>query len=502
MLSRAVPGTLWKYLEFSPKDMAELLTVKAIRDAVAAGTMTAEEVVKNCLAKIDAEDAQIGAFLEVFHERALAKAREIDAMKAKGEALPRLAGVPIAIKDNMLLTGEKASSGSKILQDYTSAYTATVVARLEAAGAIIVGRANMDEFAMGSSTESSAFQKTKNPWDTTRVPGGSSGGSCAAVAAGFVPAALGTDTGGSIRQPASFCGITGLKPTYGRVSRFGIVALASSLDQVGPFAHTVEDAMLIMEVIEGRDENDATSAELTDTPVAELLDPSLKGLRVGVPKEYFVDGMDPEVRARVEEAIKVFAMNGAEIVDISLPLSPYALATYYIIQPAEASSNLARYDGLRYGTRAPGALEESYLTARSEGFGLEVKRRIMLGSFILSAGYYDAFYKKALAVRNAIRKEFDDAFKKVDVIIGPTSPCVAWKLGEKSDDPIAMYLADIFTTSANIAGLPGISVPCGFANNLPVGLQIQAKPFDEMNLYRAAAGYQALTAWHTKIPNG
>lgn len=481
--------------------MSELLTVKAIRDAVAAGMVTAEEVVKNCLAKIDLEDPKIGAFLEVFPRRALEKAREIDAMKARGDVLPRLAGVPVAIKDNMLLSGEKACAGSKILQDYTSAYTATVVARLEAAGAIILGRTNMDEFAMGSSTETSAFQKTHNPWDLSRIPGGSSGGSAAAVAAGFVAASLGTDTGGSIRQPAAMCGIVGLKPTYGRVSRYGIIALASSLDQVGPFAHTVEDAMLIMEVIEGRDEHDATSAELTDKPVAELLEPSMKGLRVGVPKEYFIDGMDPEVRARVEEAIAVFKDNGAEIINISLPHTPYALPTYYIIQPAEASSNLARFDGMRYGTRAPGALEDSYLTARSEGFGLEVKRRIMLGAFILSAGYYDAFYKKSLAVRNALRQEFDEAYKQVDVIIGPTAPGTAWKLGEKSDDPIAMYLADIFTTSANITGLPGISIPCGLANGLPVGLQIQAKPFDEMKLYTAAAAYQAVTDWHMKLPS-
>lgn len=480
--------------------MSELLTVKGIRNAIAEGTVTAEEVVKNCLAKIDAEDAKIGAFLELFHTRALEKAREIDALKARGGQLPRLAGVPVAIKDNMLLMGEKASCSSKMLQEYTSAYSATVVARLEEAGAIIVGRTNMDEFAMGSSTETSAFQKTHNPWDLDRIPGGSSGGSCAAVAAGFVPVALGTDTGGSIRQPAAMCGVVGLKPTYGRVSRYGIIALASSLDQVGPFTHTVEDAMLVMEVIEGRDAHDATSAELADKPVAELLESNMKGLRVGVPKEYFIDGMDPEVRARVEEAIEVFKAQGAEIIDISLPLSPYALPTYYIIQPAEASSNLARFDGMRYGTRAPGALEDSYLTARSEGFGMEVKRRIMLGSFILSAGYYDAFYKKALAVRNALRKEFDEAFKQVDVILSPTAPGTAWKLGEKFDDPIAMYLADVFTTPANIAGLPGISIPCGFANNLPVGLQLQAKPFDEMSLYKAAAAYQAVTDWHTKLP--
>lgn len=480
--------------------MSDILTVKSARDAVASGAISAEELTKNCLAKIDAEDAKIGAFLEVFHGRALEKAREIDAMKARGESLPRLAGVPVAIKDNMLLMGETASSGSKMLQDHRAAYTATVVERLETAGAIILGRTNMDEFAMGSSTETSAYKKTRNPWDTTRVPGGSSGGSCAAVAAGFVAASLGSDTGGSIRQPAALCGIVGLKPTYGRVSRYGIMALASSLDQVGPFTHTVDDAMLIMEVIEGVDEHDATSVALQAKPIAELLEPTLKGLRVGIPKEYFIDGMDPEVRARVEEAIQVFKDNGATLVDISLPLTDYGLPAYYIIQPAEASSNLARYDGLRYGTRAPGSLEESYLQARSQGFGQEVKRRIMLGSFILSAGYYDAYYKKALAVRNAVRKEFDEAFKQVDVILSPTSPAVAWKLGDKFDDPVAMYLADVFTAPANIAGLPGISIPCGFADGLPVGLQIQGKPFDEIHVYQAAAAYQKLTNWHNQVP--
>lgn len=478
-----------------------LLTVKQIRDDIRSGKVTAEAIITERLKDIRLRDKDIGAFLETFDERALAKAKEIDAMKARGEDLPRLAGVPVAIKDNMLLEGHYASASSKMLAQYTSTYTATVVRRLEAAGAIIVGRTNMDEFAMGSSTESSAFQTTKNPWNKSKIPGGSSGGSGAAVAAGFVPAALGTDTGGSIRQPAAMCGVVGLKPTYGRVSRYGIIALASSLDQVGPFAHTVEDAMLIMEVIEGRDDKDATSVELSEAPVAELLTPSFEGLRIGVPQEYFIEGMDPLVQQTVKEAIAVFENNGAKVVEISLPLSPYALPTYYIIQPAEASSNLARYDGLRYGTRAEGTLEESYVKARSEGFGAEVKRRIMLGSFILSAGYYDAYYKKALAVRNALRKEFDQAFKRVDLIIGPTSPSVAWNLGEKFNDPIAMYLADVFTTPANIAGLPGISIPCGFAHGLPVGLQLQAKPFNEATLYRGSAAYQSVTDWHTQIPN-
>jgi aspartyl-tRNA(Asn)/glutamyl-tRNA(Gln) amidotransferase subunit A len=480
--------------------MSDVLTVKSARDAVKNGLTTAEELIKNCLAKIDAEDPKIGAFLEVFHGRALEKAREIDAMKAKGEDLPPLAGVPIALKDNMLVLGQKASSASKILKDYTAAYSATVVTRLEQAGAIILGRTNMDEFAMGASTETSAFQKTRNPWDLDKVPGGSSGGSCAAVAAGFVAAALGSDTGGSVRQPAGLCGIVGLKPSYGRVSRYGIMALSSSLDQVAPFTHTVEDAALIMSIMEGQDPHDATSVALEVKSDPAKISPNLKGLRVGVPKEYFIDGMDSEVKARVEEAIQVFKDNGAEIIDMSLALTEYALPAYYIIQPAEASSNLARYDGMRYGTRAEGGLEEAYLTARGEGFGPEVKRRIILGSFILSAGYYDAYYKKALAVRNAIRQEFDEAFKRVDVIVCPTSPTVAWKLGDKIDDPVAMYLADIFTAPANIAGLAAISIPCGFAHGLPVGLQLQVKPFNEATLYNAAAGYQALTDWHTRVP--
>lgn len=480
--------------------MEAFMTVRQIRDAVREGKLTATEIVEATLADIKKRDEKIGAFLETFDDAALAQAKKIDEMKKSGEDLPALAGVPVAIKDNMLYKGHISSAGSKMLAEYRSAYTATVVERLEKAGAIIIGRTNMDEFAMGSSTETSAFKKTGNPWDVTTVPGGSSGGSAVAVAAGFVPAALGSDTGGSIRQPAALCGVVGLKPTYGRVSRYGITALASSLDQIGPFTQTVEDAAMIMEAIEGKDPHDATSADLTETTVGELLTPSFEGLRVGVPKEYFIEGMDPDIRKVVMEAIDVFKKGGAEIIDISLPLTPYALPTYYILQPAEASSNLARFDGLRYGTRAPGNLEESYLRARGEGFGPEVKRRIMLGSFILSAGYYDAFYKKGLAVRAAIRKELDEAFKEVDIIIGPTSPAVSWKLGEKFNDPIAMYLNDIFTAPANIAGTPGISVPCGFVKDLPVGLQLQAKPFGEATLLRAAAAYQKVTTWHTYHP--
>ncbi|MFA5946689.1 MAG: Asp-tRNA(Asn)/Glu-tRNA(Gln) amidotransferase subunit GatA [Patescibacteria group bacterium] len=475
-------------------------TVREIRDAIRDGKLTAVEATESTLADIKKRDGEIHAFLELFETDALAQAKKIDELKKNGEVLPPLAGVPVAIKDNMLYKGHTASCGSKILAEYKSAYTCTAVQRLVDAGAVIIGRTNMDEFAMGSSTETSAFGNTMNPWDKKKVPGGSSGGSAAAVAAGFVPASLGSDTGGSIRQPASLTGIVGLKPTYGRVSRYGVTALSSSLDQIGPFAHTVEDAAMILEAIEGRDEHDATSVDLEETTVGELLTPDFKGLRVGVPKEYFIDGMDEDIAKLTREAIEVFRKGGAEIIEMSLPLTPYALPTYYIIQPAEASSNLARFDGMRYGTRAPGTLEESYLNARGDGFGAEVKRRIMLGTFILSAGYFDAFYKKALAVRTALRKEFDEAFKQVDVIIGPTSPTVAWNLGEKFNDPLAMYLADIFTTAGNIAGIPGISIPCGFAHDLPVGLQLQAKPFGEAVLFRAAAAYEKQTGWNKYYP--
>jgi aspartyl-tRNA(Asn)/glutamyl-tRNA(Gln) amidotransferase subunit A len=464
-------------------------TVKDIRDAVNSRTISAGAIVEESLGRIAKKDSEIGAFLEVFADDARAAAKAVDARIKAGENLP-LAGVPIAIKDNMLYAGHIASASSKILGEYRASYTATVVARLQESGAIIVGRTNCDEFAMGSSTETSAFQKTRNPRDTSKTPGGSSGGSAAVVAAGFVPASLGSDTGGSIRQPASLCGIVGMKPTYGRVSRYGIIALASSLDQVGPFATTVEDAALVLAVIEGRDAHDATSAEITEKTV--LSHERLSGVRVGVPKEFFIDGMDGDVAASVRASIEKMKDAGAEIVDITLPLTSYALPAYYIIQPAEASSNLARFDGMRYGTRAEGALEESYRSARGTGFGAEVKRRIMLGTFILSAGYYDAYYKKALAVRAALKMQFDAAFVDVDVIVGPTSPVVAWNIGEKMDDPVAMYLADIFTVSANITGMPGISVPCGEAHGLPVGLQILGKNFDDNKVLRVAAAFEAL----------
>lgn len=473
--------------------MATLLTARQIRDAVNTGSISALSVVDEALARIAERDGEIGAFLEVFADDARMAAREVDVRHANGEVDLPLAGVPIAIKDNMLFAGHISSSGSRILENYTASYTSTVVTRLQAAGAIIIGRTNMDEFAMGSSTESSAFQITKNPVDLSKTPGGSSGGSAAAVAGGMVPVALGSDTGGSVRQPASLCGIVGMKPTYGRVSRYGITALGSSLDQVGPFATTVEDAALVLSVIEGKDFSDATSAVLDEATKLPVATRSLEGMKIGVPKEYFPDdeGTDVEVRDRVQEAIKKMKESGATLVDISIPLTPYALAAYYIIQPAEASSNLARFDGMRYGDRAEGALGESYFGARGKGFGAETKRRIMLGTFILSAGYYDAYYKKAIAVRAALKMQFDAAFAQCDVIVCPTSPVVAWDIG-KNLDPVSLYLADIFTVSANIVGIPGISVPCGVAHGLPVGLQILGKNFDDQKVLDVAAAFETL----------
>jgi len=467
-------------------------TVRAIRDAVNSGSATALSIVEESVRRIDEKDGDIGAFLEVFRDSAIVSAREVDARIAAGETDLPLAGVPIAIKDNMLMMGQIASAGSKMLQNYRASYTATVVARLQTAGAIIIGRTNMDEFAMGSSTETSAFQLTKNPCDGTKIPGGSSGGSAAAVAAGMVPASLGSDTGGSIRQPAALCGIVGMKPTYGRVSRYGVVALASSLDQIGPFATTVEDAAIVLSVIEGKDLHDATSVILDEPIVVLDAANTMKGVRVGVPKEYFINGMDEDVAATVRSGIEKMKSVGAEIIDISLPLSPYALAAYYIIQPAEASSNLSRFDGMRYGERGEGAIEESYRAARGAGFGAETKRRIILGTFILSAGYYDAYYKKAIAVRAALKTEFDAAFQHVDIIVGPTSPVVAWDIGAKMNDPVAMYLADVFTVSANILGIPGISVPCGTAHGMPVGLQILGKNFDDNKVLQVAAAFERL----------
>lgn len=475
------------------------LTIKDIKELLANKKVSAQEITQAYLDRIE-QTKDLNAFIEVASD-ALEQAKAIDQRLNAGEDVGILAGVPVALKDNMLVKGWEVTGGSLILEGYKAAYNATVVERLRAAGAILIGRTNMDEFAMGSSTETSFYGPTKNPWNTDKVPGGSSGGSAAAVAAGLVPVALGSDTGGSIRQPASLCGVTGLKPTYGRVSRYGLMALASSLDQIGPFTRTVEDAALVMEVIEGKDERDATSVHLSDTTIPELLEKDVKDMKVGVPKEYFLEAMDPEIKKVVMDAVGEFEKAGSEIVEISLPHAEYALATYYIIMPAEASSNLGRYDGLRYGYHSCGEnLIETYSRTRGEGFGKEVQRRVMLGSYTLSAGYYDAYYRKALQVRTLLKQDFDEALKQVDLIITPTSPSVAWGLGEKFNDPLTMYLSDIYTITANLVSVPAMSIPCGFVNDLPVGLHLVAKHFHEYTLYKAGAFYQSKTDWHKKTP--
>jgi aspartyl-tRNA(Asn)/glutamyl-tRNA(Gln) amidotransferase subunit A len=474
------------------------LTIKEIEHLYHENIMTVEEVVQSYLAVINQHNKEINAVVEIF-EDVLDHARALDERRANGEELGPLGGIPIILKDNILVQGQIASAGSKMLEQYKASYHATVVERLLAADAIILGRANMDEFAMGSSTEHSLYGATKNPWDITKVPGGSSGGSIAAVAAGFAPIALGSDTGGSVRQPAALCGITGLKPTYGRVSRHGLMAMASSLDQISPCARTVEDVMHVMQVIEGRDTNDANTAVLDATSIPEMIEKNVKGLRVGIPKEYFIDGMDEGVRDAIKQVIETLKAQGAEVEEISLPHTKYAIATYYLIMSSEVSSNMARYDGVRYGYSSMGGrLEESYERTRGEGLSDEVKRRILLGTFALSAGYYDAYYKKALQVRSLIKQDFDEAFKRVDVILTPTTPTPAWDVGAKVDDPLQMYLEDIFTVPVSLATVPAISVPCGFVNDLPVGVQFIAKPFNEEMLYRVASTYQSLTDWHTR----
>jgi len=462
--------------------------------------LSSVEIVSGYLKTVSEKNSDLNALLST-SESALEEASLIDDRREKGEDVGSLGGIPVILKDNILVQGWNNTAGSKILENYTSAYDSTVAKRLKAAGAILLGRSNMDEFAMGSSTENSFYGPTKNPWNLDYVPGGSSGGSAAAIAANFAPIAFGSDTGGSVRQPASLCGVSGLKPTYGRVSRYGLMAMASSFDQIGPFARNVEDLAIVMRAVEGRDPKDATSANLPDISIPEL-GGDIKGLKIGVPKEFFVDGMDDEVRKLVRASIDQLKEAGAEIKEISLPHTQYALATYYIIMPSEASSNLGRYDGVRYGLSETGeSLFGSYEKTRADGFGAEVKRRIILGSYVLSAGYYDQYYRQALKVRTLIRQDFEKAFKEVDIIAGPTSPSVAWKLGEKYADPLTMYLSDIYTISANLAGLPGLSVPCGFTNGLPVGLQLMARPFEEELLYHTGITYQSMTDWHTKQPN-
>jgi aspartyl-tRNA(Asn)/glutamyl-tRNA(Gln) amidotransferase subunit A len=469
------------------------LTIDAVRSAVQERRMTATALAEAHYAKIEREDAQIGAFLTLSKERALAKAAETDALAAEGEPLPPLAGVPVGIKDVMVTRGVRTTAGSKILGNYIPPYDCTAVARMEAAGAVVLGKLNCDEFAMGSSTENSAWRPVRNPHDFSRVPGGSSGGSAAAVAADMAVATLGSDTGGSIRQPASFCGVVGLMPTYGRVSRYGLIAFASSLDHIGPLTKTVKDGATILQLIAGRDPMDSTSADIPVPDYVAELEKPVRGLRLGVAKEYFAEGLDAEVRSAVEAAIQKLATLGCDIVPVSLPHTKYAIPTYYIVATAEASSNLARYDGVRYGYRAPDAraLSEMYRRSRDQGFGPEVKRRIMLGTYALSAGYYDAYYLKAQKVRALLAQDFVEAFKKVEAIVTPTSPTAAFKLGEKVDDPLAMYLADIYTVTADLAGIPGISIPCGkMKEKLPIGLQILGKHFDEATILRVANGFE------------
>jgi aspartyl-tRNA(Asn)/glutamyl-tRNA(Gln) amidotransferase subunit A len=467
----------------------DLLTIDAARSAVQERKTSAASLAEAFYAKIESDDPKIGAFLTLSKERALAKAEEIDGLAAKGEKLPPLGGVPVGIKDVMVTRGVRTTAGSKILGNYVPPYDCTAVARLEAAGAVVLGKLNCDEFAMGSSNENSAWKPVHNPRDLTRVPGGSSGGSAAAVAADMAVAALGSDTGGSIRQPASFCGVVGLMPTYGRVSRYGLIAFASSLDHIGPLTKTVKDAAMVLRTIAGRDPMDSTSAEVPVPDYVAELEKPVRGLRIGVAEEYLGEGLDKEVRSAIEAAIQKLARQGCEIVRVSLPHTRYAIPTYYIVATAEASANLARFDGVRYGYRAPNAhtLSEMYRRSRDQGFGAEVKRRIMLGTYALSAGYYDAYYLKAQKVRTLLTRDFEEAFRKVDAIVGPVSPTPAFKLGEKVNDPLAMYLADIYTVTADLAGIPGISVPCGETREqLPIGLQILGRHFDESTILRVA----------------
>ncbi len=475
------------------------LTIDSARSAIQERKTTAFALTEAHYARIQKEDGQIGAFLTLCKERALEQADRIDRMAAEGKPLPALGGVPVGIKDVMSTRGVRTTAGSKILGKYVPPYDCTAVARMEAAGAVVLGKTNCDEFAMGSSNENSAFHSVHNPRDLSRVPGGSSGGSAAAVAADMAVAALGSDTGGSIRQPASFCGVVGLMPTYGRVSRYGLIAFASSLDRIGPFAATVRDTATVLGVIAGNDVMDATSSQLPVPDYAETLDKyadqGVKGMKLGVPAEYFAEGLDGEVRAAIEGGIEKLRAAGAEIRKISLPHTRYAIPTYYVIATAEASSNLARFDGVRYGLRAPQSdtLATMYRRTRDLGFGAEVKRRILLGTYVLSHGYYDAYYKKAQQVRRLLTEDFLAAFGEVDAILTPTAPTPAFKLGEKSDDPVAMYLADIYTVTASLAGICGVSVPCGESRTgLPIGMQILGKHFDESTIFRVGQALESL----------
>lgn len=471
-----------------------------LHDMLTRGEIGARELTEDVLARMDAAEPQVGAYLLETRETALAQADAVDAKIAAKEPLPFLAGIPGAIKDNICMKGVRTTAGSKILENFVPPYDASVMTKLHDAGAVVLGKANMDEFAMGGSTENSAYGPTHNPWDTARVPGGSSGGSAAAVAAGTAIWALGSDTGGSIRQPASFCGIVGLKPTYGRVSRYGLIAYASSLDQIGPVTRDVTDAAHLLNIIAGHDVMDATASKEPAPDYTKALTGEVNGLRIGLPKEYFISGMDAEVEAAVRTAIRDFEAMGAQVREISLPHTDYAVAAYYLIAPAEAATNLERYDGVSYGARVDGEdLVDMMTRTRTEKFGAEVKRRILIGNYALSAGYYDAYYLKALKVRTLIQQDFTRAFEDVDVIMTPTAPTTAYRIGEM-ENPLQMYLQDISTVPVNLAGLPGISLPCGFtAAGLPIGLQIIGKPLAEETILRAAFAYEQEHDYHTKL---
>ena len=480
------------------------LTIAETRKLLDNKEISVSDIVRSLHERIDAVEDRVKAFLTITKNEAAEMARTAQERIDRKESGPlaSLTGVPVAIKDNMCTKGIRTTCGSKILFNFIPPYESTVTSRLNGQGFVLVGKTNMDEFAMGSSTENSGFQITKNPWDPERIPGGSSGGSAAAVAADECIAALGSDTGGSIRQPASLCGVVGMKPTYGRVSRYGLVAYASSLDQIGPITKNVRDSALLLNVIAGHDPRDSTSAPVAVPDFTTVLGRDIKGLKIGIPKEYFIEGIDPEVSGAVREAIRTLESLGAIPVEVSLPHTGYAVATYYVLATSEASSNLARYDGVKYGFRAEGKdLMDMYMKTRAQGFGAEVKRRIMLGTYALSSGYYEAYYKKAQQVRTLIKKDFEDAFENVDVIVTPTCPTAAFRIGEKTADPLQMYLSDIFTISVNLAGVPAISVPCGFTSgNLPVGLQFIGRHFDEESILKIAYAYEQATDWHTRRP--
>ncbi len=477
------------------------LTIAEIQDGLRDKKFSAAELSAAHLELISSNDPALGAFLHTRPEAQI-EAQAVDQRIADGQPLRPMEGVPVAIKDNMALRGEVTTGASKILEHYKPVFTATAVERLQKAGAIVMGKTNLDEFAMGASTENSAYQTTKNPWDTSLVPGGSSGGSAVAVAAGLSVVGLGSDTGGSIRQPASFTNVVGFKPTYGRVSRYGLYALSSTLDQIGPFARTVEDAAVVYETMAGSDDCDQTTSPRKVEPLNVAMKQSIEDMRIGLPKEFFGEGVDPKVSAIVQAAAKEFEKMGATLVEVSIPHAPQALATYYIIQPAEASSNLARYDGIRYGlsVRDGHGLEDIYRRTRAQGFGPEVKRRILIGTFALSSGYADAYYGQATRVRAQLREEFHQVFDQVDIVLTPVSPTLPFKLGAKTQDPLTMYLADLLTVPANLANIPAMSLPGGFVDGLPVGIQLMSREWDEAAIFRAAYAYQQATDWHTKRP--